>query len=59
MIKTVFLIEKNNAKQLSKSIKFLVDNPDFGSKMSLENRQKSEEFTWSFISDKWKSILTS
>ena len=51
------LIENNNVKELTKSIKFLINNHDFASKMSLSARKKAKKYTWNAVKNKWKSIL--
>ena len=51
------LVEPNDAKAMAKAIINLFKNPDSAKRMSLNARQKVEQFDWEVVKHRWLDIL--
>ncbi len=55
--KNGILVESNNAEAMAKAIQELVGNPEYSRKLSLNARQRVEDFDWNSVRLQWFEVL--
>lgn len=54
---TGLLVNKNDPEAMADQIERVVQNPDLANKLSMNARQKAEEFDWANVKPQWDALL--
>lgn len=53
-----YLVPKGDVKSMEEAIQYILSHPDFTQQLSVNARQKAEQFDWEWIQEKWINLLT-